>query len=280
MAGRQIQRRRQEVGRESQVAQDRVDVVAILAQRVTLCELRCILISSDSEHEVTEKVLAHIAMNLDDRLAAAEKAASAASSSLQALRHEAQALTAENKARQRKFKTLETRALNVAFAVFCRTCPNATPPMECLVEHYLEVVKTIGLSVLQERLERAYLAASVEKINKSLSSKWTNGRSVEDEAKRFLLHWGMLKWITQQNEVQGVAPSFRMLCRQRDDLREQHADGHESKEFSLKVEARRKWCQRFRKEHGLAMSSIAARTVLPPDVLAAKASAMCRATKK
>ena len=69
---------------------------------------------------------------------------------------------------------------------------------------------------LQDHLENAYLELSPEEIASRLEHFAGSELTHQEKAVlRFLQEVSLVNWIRQKNEVQGVAPSFRMATAER-----------------------------------------------------------------
>ena len=187
-----------------------------------------------------------------------------------ALAQERQATTKDLKAQRRARRRAEDRAWSVALAVFCHTCPNASLPLQYLMERCDWLALEQGIESIQHALEEKYLAMSVAEINAILEKPFKTGAGTVEDARRFLLDAGVKAWITAKNTEQGIAPSFQMLARQRQDVAKSLSPRGSCATYASGAAACKKWCQRFRKRLGLSLGTIAARTVLAPDVLAGK----------
>ena len=208
--------------------------------------------------------------SLEKRVSAACVQVRDAEARCMALAQERQATAKDLKAQRRARRRAEDRAWSVALAVFCHTCPNASLPLQFLMERYDWLALEYGIESIQAALEEKYLAMSVDQINAILEKPFKTGAGTVEDARRFLLDAGVKAWITAQNTKQGIAPSFQMLVQQRQDVAKTLSTTGSCATYASGASACKKWCQRFRKRLGLSLGTIAARTVLAPDVLAAK----------
>ncbi len=123
----------------------------------------------------------------------------------------------------------------------------------------------------QQTLQERYLQAEPEQLLEILAGSGGGlPAAVHRRAARFLRELQLERWVRSQNEIQGVAPSSRMVARVRASMRPTgEAMGREGPAARGRA-ASLKWVQRFRKRWRMRLGAPEPRDKVPLEILRAK----------
>jgi len=173
---------------------------------------------------------------------------------------------------QRSYDKARQYALDVALVLYVKTCPDASFVIKYLRKHHHAVFEGDLDAALQDHLERTYLALPLADVGMLYERTGRIMRpAVFREAARVEVDMKLLDWIVAMNRRQGVAPSYRMVSKQKRFVMACSEGESFPPIYSAGEAAEKKWCQRFRLRCQLQLAALPARPVLPPEDLAFKA---------
>ena len=191
----------------------------------------------------------------------------------QELRGKIRKLEGLARSRRSYAKRKESFTFLLAFAVYCKAGGD-----ERILKTFfdLKVHKAASVTYMEWKaaLEDKYVDADPEVIADIIDGAGPNGTgAVNRRAAKWLREYNLYTWVSNQNEVQGIAPSYKTLFRKRAALEQREIPSAPVAEY---VSMRRKgtrWKKRFRRSWGLETGSFQAQEVLTEAVTRKKAVA-------
>lgn len=176
---------------------------------------------------------------------------------------------------QRRLEDKERHLLwNVALTLYIWECPDASVALRFLVARGRGLFGD-DAETWQSTLEQQYLDMPVEVLNTVYESiPGYFGAEVFATASRFLLDARLVTWVAQLNSTQGIAPSYSMVFSERDRLLQSFTPQGGAFICRGGLAGKKKWVQRFRRRLQLVLSTLPPKSILPPEVLAAKVPRM------
>ena len=157
---------------------------------------------------------------------------------------------------------------DVAFTLYCWTCPTTA-----LCEAYLAqqaALRQEPIPITTRELEDHFIATDTDTLRQLLDRTPALGKAVHSTALRFESEFALATWIRSENEQKGLAPTTDLIIRH---LRSVPCATHLDTQVAGRASSHgrsTKWVQRFRTKWNMQRSRMPARDPVPVPELQAK----------
>ena len=162
-------------------------------------------------------------------------------------------------------KTITPKCSDVSLALYVLSGGNADA---CIA--YLRGKCDEDLNVTLQKIENRFLRMPLQELEKIGNPDTPWNTTVEKRAQRYLEEYKSAEWVRSQNNVKGVAPSFRHIAHQKRSLHSSSLKEH-MKALTRTGRDDTQWVRRWMRRWNGARRKIPVHEAEKPDELAKKA---------